>query len=153
MINSPEGDNGMNTSSGNRQILAILVAWFAATLGNVLLYFVLKNGLGVPFVAPTAGVSQGLSPLPWTDIVIFSTVFSVGAGAVFLAVANQAKIPAQLFTRISIVVLVASLFMPLNIPTPPIPMETKLSLVSFHILGAAILVPIMIRMGLPREKN
>jgi hypothetical protein len=50
-------------------------------------------------------------------------------------------------------VLLLSLFMPLMIPTPPVPMSTKLVLASMHVLGAAVLVPILIAVGLPSEGN
>jgi hypothetical protein len=61
--------------------------------------------------------------------------------------------PARVFAIISLIVLVVSCYLPLRIPTPPIPMATKLSLVSMHILGAAVLVPLLISIGLPRRGN
>jgi hypothetical protein len=56
-----------------------------------------------------------------------------------------------LFAAISFVVLVVSCILPFLMPSPPIPMSTELALVSMHILGAAVLVPLLITFGLRRE--
>jgi hypothetical protein len=84
-------------------------------------------------------------------VIIFSNVFCAGAGIVFLIVANTAHKPAPLFAAISFVVLVVSCILPFLMPSPPIPMSTELALVSMHILGAAVLVPLLITFGLRRE--
>jgi hypothetical protein len=139
----------MTTASLPRQLLAILVASIAAIFANVLLYFLLKDALGIPFVAPEQFPPPEVSPLPASDVILFSLIFSAGAGLVFLVVAYTARQPARVFAAISLVVLVLSCFLPLRIPTPPVPMETKLALVSMHVLGALVLVPLLIRLGLP----
>jgi hypothetical protein len=94
-----------------------------------------------------------LSPLPVTDVLIFGAIFSFGASLVFLVVANISHRPAQVFLVICMIVLIISLFMPFMIPTPPVPMSTKLVLASMNVLGAAVLVPILIAVGLPSEGN
>jgi hypothetical protein len=131
-----------------RQLLACAVAWLAATVANVGLYFGLRDLAGVPFVAPEGLPSLEVVPLPYTDVIIFSGVFSVGASLVFLGVANLTRRPALIFTVISVVVLVLSFLLPLMIPL--VPLSTKLGLVAMHILGAAVLVPLLIVIGLPR---
>ena len=139
------------TSSLSRQLLAVLIASLAATTANVILYFLLKNLLGVKFIAPEQFPHPEVSPLPVSDVIIFSAVFSIGAGLVFLIVANTVRRPAQVYSIISVIVLVLSCFLPLRIPTPPVPMLTKLSLISMHILGAVVLVPLFIIIGLPQK--
>jgi hypothetical protein len=52
---------------------------------------------------------------------------------------------------ICVVVLILSLFMPFMIPTPPVPMATKIVMASMHVLGAGLLVPILIVVGLPAK--
>jgi len=47
--------------------------------------------------------------------------------------------------------LIVSIILPFRIPTPPVPMSTKWSLVSMHILGAAVLVPLLVVIGLPKN--
>ena len=136
-----------------KQLQAILIGSIAAVAANVLYYLLASELLGVPMVAPSADPSPDLSPLPVTDVIIFSLIFSIGASIVFLVTANFSPRPAQVYAGLSLVVMILSLFMPLMIPTPPVPMVTKLVLASMHVLGAAVLVPILIGLGIPRDKN
>jgi hypothetical protein len=133
-----------------RQLLAILIASLSAIVANVFLYFVLKDIFGIRFIALEEFPPPEVSPLPVSDVVIFSIVFCVGASVVFLIVANTTRRPAPIFIAISLVLLILSLFLPLNFPTPPIPMATKWSLVSMHVLGALVLVPLLVTIGLPK---
>ena len=134
-----------------RQLLAILLGSVAAIAANVAYYFILKDFVGIEFIALEQFPPPEVSPLPATDVVIFSIVFCAGASIVFLVVANMVRRPALVFVTISVVVLILSLFLPLMSPTPPIPLPTELSLASMHILGAVVLVPLLVAIGLPRE--
>jgi hypothetical protein len=122
-----------------------------AIAANVIFYLLATELLGIPMVALNQYPPPELSPLPVTDVLIFGAVFSFGASLVFLVVANISRRPAQVYLVICMVVLIISLFMPFMIPTPPVPMSTKLVLASMHVLGAAVLVPILIAMGLPSK--
>lgn len=135
------------------QFLAVVVASLAAITANVILYFILERFFGVDFIAPEQFPLPDVSPLPVTDVIIFSFVFCAGASLIFMMVVNISRQPARLFSAISIIFLVISCFLPLRIPTPPVPMLTKLSLVSMHILGAVVLVPLLIFIGLPRNNE
>jgi hypothetical protein len=132
------------------QLFVIVLASIAAIVANVLFYFILKDLVGINFIAPEQFPLPEVSSLPVTDVIIFSAVYCAGAGIVFLIVANTARKPAPMFAAISFVVLVVSCILPLRIPTPPIPMATKLALASMHILGAAVLVPLLITFGFRR---
>lgn len=132
-----------------KQFGGIILSSTAAILTNVALYYILRDLLGIGFLAPEQFPPPDLSPIPVTDVIIFSAIFSVGAGFVFVIVAHTARRPTLVFTVISAIALVASLYLPLRIPTPPIPVSTKLALMSMHILGAAVLVPLLIKLGLP----
>lgn len=135
-----------------RQFLATIISSAAAIIANVIFYFILE-ALGVDFIAPKQFPPPEVSPLPFTDVILFGAIFSVGASLVFLVIANTVREPAPVFITISIIVLVASFLLPLRIPTPPIPVSTKLALVSMHILGAAVLVPLLIGIGLSRKTD
>ena len=100
-------------------------------------------------VAPEQFPPPELSLIPVTDVVIFSVIFSLGASLVLLIVSNISRRPAQVYLAISLVVLILSLFLPFMVPTPPVPISTPIVLASMHILGAAVLVPILIALGLP----
>ncbi len=132
-------------------MLAIIVGWVAATSANVILYFILKGVVGIEFIAPEQFPPPEVSPLPATDVIIFSSIFSMGASILFLIIANTARRPVLIFTAVSVVVLFVSFLLPLRSPTPPVPMATKWSLVSMHVLGAAVLVPLLILIGIPRR--
>jgi hypothetical protein len=136
-----------------KQLLAIIVGSISAILANVAYYFILKQLVGIEFIAPEQLPSPEVSPLPATDVIIFSSIFCIGASLVFLIIANTVRRPALIFVMISIVVMLLSLVLPLLIPTPPIPIATKLSLASMHILGAAVLVPLLVAIGLPIESR
>ena len=100
-------------------------------------------------VAPEQFPPPELSLIPVTDVILFSFIFSLGAGVVFLVVANLSRRPAPVYLGISLVVLVISLFLPFRMPRPPVPVSTPVVLASMHVIGAALLVPILIAVGLP----
>ena len=134
-----------------RQLLAIVIASMSAIVANVIYYLLATELLGIPMVAPEQFPPPELGPIPVSDVVIFSVIFSFGASLVFRIVANISPRPAQVYLAISLVVLILSLFLPFMMPTPPVPMSTKLVLASMHVLGAAVLLPILIAFGLPSK--
>lgn len=135
-----------------RQILAIVIGTITAIAANVIFYLLVTELLGIQLVAPEQYPPPELSPIPVSDVVLFSFIFSFGAGMVFLIVANISPRPAQIYLGISLVVLIISLFLPFMIP-PPVPRSTPVVLASMHVLGAAVLVPILIVIGLPVQEN
>jgi len=137
----------------NRQILAIVIGTIAAIIANVIFYLLVTGLLGTPMVAPEQFPPPELSPIPVTDVVLFSIIFSFGAGLVFLLVANLSRRPAQIYLGICLAVLIISLFLPFMMPTPPVPISTPIVLASMHVLGAAVLVPIIIKIGLPLRQE
>jgi hypothetical protein len=135
-----------------RQLLAILVGFVSAAAANVIFYLLITRLLGVPMLVPEQFPPPQLSPIPVTEVVLFSFIFSLGAGLVFLFVANLSRRPAPVFLGISLMVLVISLFLPFRVPRPPVPISTPLVLASMHVIGAALLVPILIAIGLPVQR-
>jgi hypothetical protein len=136
-----------------RQLQAIFIGSISAIAANVIYYLLATELLGIPMVAPEQYPPPELSLIPATDVVIFSVIFSFGASLVFLIVANISRRPAQVYLAISLVVLIFSLFLPFRMPRPPVPMSTPVVLASMHVLGAAVLVPILIVVGLPSKGN
>ena len=139
MMNStiPQGISLVNRQPAPlaRQLQAVVIASVSAIAANVIFYLLATELLGIPMVALNQYPPPELSPLPVTDVLIFGAVFSFGASLVFLVVANISRRPAQVYLVICMVVLISSLFMPFMIPTPPVPMSTKLVLASMHVLG------------------
>ena len=140
---------GRQPASLPRQLLAILVGFISAAAANVIFYLLVTGLLGVPMVAPEQFPPPELSLIPVTDVILFSFIFSLGAGVVFLVVANLSRRPAPVYLGISLVVLVISLFLPFRMPRPPVPVSTPVVLAGMHVIGAALLVPILIALGLP----
>ncbi len=89
-----------------RQLKAILISSTSAILADVIFYLLATELLGIPMVALEQFPPPELSPLPVTDVVIFSFVFSFGASLVFLLVANISQRPAQVYLAICLVVLI-----------------------------------------------
>jgi hypothetical protein len=133
----------------SRQLLAIIFGSISAIVVNVVYYFILRDIVGIEFIAPEQFPPPEISPLPASDVAVFSTIYCVGASIFFLILANTVRRPALVFVTTSLVVLVLSLFLPLFMPTPPIPISTELSLASMHIVGAAVLIPLLVVIGLP----
>ena len=138
--------SGRQPASLSRQLWAILVGFISAAAANVIFYLLVTELFGISIVAPPE-----LNPIPVTDVVLLSFIFTFGAGLVFLIVANISRRPAPIFLGISLVVLVISLFLPFRMPRPPVPISTPVVLASMHVIGAALLVPILIVVGLPAK--
>lgn len=134
----------------SKQLQAIVIGALVAIAANVIYYLMATELFGIPMLAPEQFPPPELSLIPVTDVVLFSFIFSFGAGVVFLIVANIARRPAQVYLAITLVVLIISLFLPFMMPTPPVPISTPVVLASMHVLGAAVLLPILIALGLPK---
>lgn len=137
----------------SKQLQAIVIGALVAIAANVIYYLMATELFGIPMLAPEQFPPPELSLIPVTDVVLFSFIFSFGAGVVFLIVANIARRPAQVYLAITLVVLIISLFLPFMMPTPPVPISTPVVLASMHVLGAAVLLPILIALGLPPRMN
>lgn len=137
----------------SKQLQAIVISALVAIAANVIYYLMATELFGIPMLAPEQFPPPELSLIPVTDVVLFSFIFSFGAGVVFLIVANIARRPAQVYLAITLVVLIISLILPFMMPTPPVPISTPVVLASMHVLGAAVLLPILIALGLPPRMN
>ncbi|HLF90798.1 MAG TPA: DUF6069 family protein [Anaerolineales bacterium] len=122
-----------------------------ATTANVVFYFFVTRVLGEPLLFPEQFPPPETSPMPVTEVIIFSVIFSVGAGIVFMLIANFSQRPIRAFLIISTIVLILSFALPLKIPTPPVTLPAKLTLVTMHIIGAIAVVGTLI--GLGRRKK
>lgn len=129
--------------------LIVLLAIVVATTANVIFYFILTGLLGVGLMFPSQTPARELAPMPVYDVIVFSIIFSSAAGVVFVLVSHFARRPIKTFLIISVVVLFLSFAMPLKIPSPPVAMVDKLSLVMMHVVGAIAVVGVLV--GLSRK--
>jgi len=143
-------DNSFDDRSAmNRLWWVVLIAVVAATIANVILYFILTRWLGEPLLMldrlpPPA---QPLVPMPVGEVILFSVIWALGAALVYALLIAVTARPDRNFIIVSAVVLLASFALPLKMPTPPIAMSAKLSLIAMHIIGAIVVVPILVGLG------
>jgi hypothetical protein len=122
----------------------IPLATAAATTANVIFYFFVTRILGEPLAFPEQYPPPETSPLPVGDVVLFSVIFSLGAGVVFALVSGFSRRPVRTFVIISTVVLILSCIPPLMAPSPLVTQGARLTLVSMHIIGAIVVVGTLI---------
>ena len=125
----------------------ILLGIFLATAANLIFFFLLTSVFQKPLLFPNQFPPPVLSPLGVDDIVMFSEIFSTGAGLVFAIIGNLSRRPARTFLIVSLIVLVISFALPLKIPSPPVAMAAKLCLVAMHVIGAIVVVGTLIVFG------
>jgi len=145
-------ENERAQEAGARLMWVVPLGVVAATLANIIFCFFLTEWIGEPLLMldrypPPV---QPLVPMPVEEVILFSIIFSLGAGLVYLGVSALSGRPNRHFIIISVVVLVGSFLLPLKAPTPPIAMSAKLSLITMHIIGAAVVVPILVGLGRKR---
>lgn len=91
-------------------------------------------------------------PMPVGEVILFSTIWALGAGLVYVFLNAITARPDQKFTIISAVILLASLVLPLKMPTPPVAMSAKLSLAAMHLIGAVMVVGLLIGLNAIRSR-
>lgn len=124
------------------------LATAVAVTANVIFYFIITRWFHVGLRFPSGTPGHTLSAtLPVGDIVLFSVIFALGAGVVFVIVAQSARRPIRTYLMIATAVLLFSFSLPLRIPTPPVAMIDKLSLVVMHIIGAIAVVSVLVGLG------
>lgn len=130
--------------SSSSILRAIPVASVVATAANVAFFYLVTRFFGEPLLFPEQSPPPETSPMPVTDVIIFSIIFSIGAGMVFLVIARLRGRPVRLFLVVSTIVLLISFALPLRIPTPPVTITAKLVLVMMHIIGGVAVVGMLI---------
>jgi hypothetical protein len=147
-MNPPQIKMLSNRKISVRRIwLAIPIAAVIASSANVIFYFFVTRFLGEPLLFPEQFPPPETSPMPVIDVIIFSVIFSIGAGMVFFIITKLSHRPIRTFLIVSVIVLILSLALPLQIPTPPVTMSAKLILVTMHIIGAIAVVGTLIGLG------
>ena len=68
--------------------------------------------------------------MPAIDVILFSVIFSLGAGMVFVLIASFNRRPIRAFLITSTIVLILSFALPLKAPSPPVTLTAKLTLMT-----------------------
>ncbi|MFN2136001.1 MAG: DUF6069 family protein [Candidatus Promineifilaceae bacterium] len=124
-----------------------------AALANVLFYYFVTWALQITMVFPEQFPPPIVTQLPVTEVVLFSFIFGAGAVIVFWFVARFSRHPAKTYLAISAAVLLISILLPLKIPTPPVPVSSKYSLVIMHIIGAFVVVGFLMALCQPERQS
>jgi hypothetical protein len=125
------------------------LATAVAALANVIFYYIVIEIFHFPMMFLDETLAADLVRMPVYEPILFSVIFGTGAGVVFVLVTHVAGRPIRTYLIIAAIVLMLSFLLPLKIPTPPVAMVDKLSLVTMHIIGAVAVVGILV--GLPRK--
>ena len=136
--------------AGGRFLWLVPLAVAAATVANVIFYTILTRGLGEPLLMLDQFPPPVLVPMDVGEVILFSIIFSLGAGLLYIGLSVVSDRPDRNFIIISAMVLVVSSALPLKMPTPPIAMSAKLSLGVMHIIGAVVVVTLLVGLGRKR---
>jgi hypothetical protein len=117
-------------SSATKLVWLVPLATAAATLANVVFYYVITRLFDIGLRFPSETPPGSLGWIGVDEVILFSVIFATGAGLVFGLVVHVANRPIRTYLFIAGVVLLLSLALPLKIPTPPVAMIDKLSLVA-----------------------
>jgi len=131
------------TVSLGRLVWVVPLATAVAVTANVIFYFIITRWFHIGLIV--GGSETELWPLPVNDIIIFSVVFSLAAGFVFVVVSQLAQRPIRTYLIIAAIALLLSFIPPLSFPSPPVAMIDKLSLVAMHIVGGIAVVAVLVR--------
>jgi hypothetical protein len=131
-----------------RLVWVVPLATAVAVIANVIFYFIITRWLHIGLRFPSGTSDSTLAAtMAVGDVVLFSSIFSLGAGIVFVVVSQWAQRPIRTYLIIATVVLLFSFLLPLKIPSPPVAMIDKLSLVAMHIVGAITVVAVLVGLG------
>jgi hypothetical protein len=122
-----------------------LAAGAAALLGNLIIFFVGQNLLGLSLMIPQApGSSTALVPLTIGPIVGASIVPAIGAAVLLAVLGRFVKRPFRVFQIVAAVILLLSFGGPLNLP---IGGAEKVVMVVMHVVTAAVIVGVLSVLG------
>ncbi len=134
-----------------RRLLWIVpLSMAAAMAANVIFYFILTEWIGEPLLMKAQFPPPIVTPMGVDEVILFSLIISLGAGLVYAFLCAVTSKPEQTFILVSAVVLLVSFALPLMIPTPPVAMSAKYSLVIMHIIGAVVVVGMLVGLGRKR---
>jgi hypothetical protein len=124
------------------------LATAVAVTANIIFYTIITRWFHVGLRFPSDTPDHSLSAtMAVGDVVLFSVIFALGAGVVFVIVTQSARRPIRTYLMIATAVLFVSFLLPLKIPSPPVAMIDKLSLVAMHIIGAIAVVGVLVGLG------
>lgn len=135
-----------NSSQTSRRASVTQLGWtlipstLIATVANVLFYYFATRILKFDLLVPNeSGVPLSV-PLSVFDVVLFSVIWALAAGVVYLIVVILSNNPIPIYIALSLIVLILSFGLPLIMPADIVHATTKGTLITMHIIGAISVV-------------
>ena len=123
-----------------------LVAAAAASIANLIFFWVTKSVFGIPYIIPMGGPGGPLTAMPAALIIVFSAVPAVGATILLAILGKVASRPIRVFWIISIAVFVISFLLPIGLPSS-VATSTRISLALMHVIAGAVIVGVLTTLG------
>jgi hypothetical protein len=133
--------------STGRLLWVVPLASLAAIIVNVIFYFIVTQWFNEPLLMLDQFPPPTVVPMGVDEVILFSLIWSLAAGLVYAFLTAVTAKPERLFIIISAVVLLVSFALPLKMPTPPIAMSAKFSLMMMHIIGGVVVVGLLVTLG------
>lgn len=124
------------------------LAALAAAIGNLIVYFIAQNLLGVTLMGPAGPNSPEMAPLPATAVIISSVGPAIAATILLAVLGRFLARSIRAFWIISIVFLILSLGAPLSLP---VDVAAKATMEMMHIVAAVAIVGVLTTLG--RKKH
>jgi Family of unknown function (DUF6069) len=113
-----------------------------AIIANVIIYAIVTGPIGESMLMCSDCDLEPpvLDPMSVGDPILFTAIFGTGAVVVYSIVRTYSARPLRSFAVLALFVLVASLMLPLRIPSPPVESNAKLSLITMHVVGYVVIL-------------
>ena len=123
-------------------VVVLAAAVVLAIIANVIVYLMVTGPLGEPMLMCSDCDLEPpvLDPMSAGDPILFSAIFGTGAVVVYSIVSKYSARPLRSFAVLALVVLVTSLMLPLQIPSPPVESTAKLVLITMHVVGYVVIL-------------
>ena len=122
-------------------VVVLAAAVVLAIIANVIVFLIVTGPLGEPMLMCNCDLEPPtLESMSVVDPILFSTIFGIGAVVVYSIVSYFSARPLRVFALMALVVLLASLMLPMRMPSPPVESSAKLALVSMHVVGYLVIL-------------
>jgi len=123
-------------------VAVLAAAVVLAVIANVIVWLIATGPLGEPLLmcSDCSATPPELSPMDMGDPILFSTLFGVAAAVVYAVISVMAARPLRVFATMATAALLVSLALPSMIPSPPVELSAKLTLIAMHLVGYAVIL-------------
>ena len=136
-----------DTQPWRRLLWVVPAAVAAATLANVIFYFILTQWIGEPLLMAGENRPSVMAPMDVWEVVLVSIIFASAASFVYLILILLTQRPERNFIIVSAAVLLVSFVPLIGVPNSPVALSARLGLITMHIIGAVVVVGVLAGLG------